>query len=228
MRKWVPIVPLVILVVGAASACATRKFVEARVREVNGKVETLSQSVEQTQERVRRNEDSLGGLDQKTRTAQGAADQARQAAGIAQARANEARTWAEAADFKADSLDRASRRLVFSVVLSEDQGQFSFGKAMLPEDAKAKIDELVGELKADPKGVYFEIEGHTDSVGPKSVNERIGLERAEAVQRYLFEQHQIPLHKINVISYGMDKPVASNKTKGGRAQNRRVVIRVLA
>ena len=49
-----------------------------------------------------------------------------------------------------------------------------------------------------------------------------------AGQRYLYEQYQIPLHKMNVISYGEDKPIAPNKTKAGRAQNRRVVIKVLA
>ena len=64
------------------------------------------------------------------------------------------------------------------------------------------------------------------SVG--DVNDKIGLDRAEAVKRYLYEQHQIPLFKMNVISYGQDKPVAPNTTKDGRAQNRRVVIRILA
>jgi len=87
---------------------------------------------------------------------------------------------------------------------------------------------MIAGLKADPKGAFFEIEGHTDDVGPTLVNEKLGLERAEAVKRYLYEHHQIPLHKINVISYGEEKPVAPNKTKEGRAQNRRVVIRVLA
>ena len=81
---------------------------------------------------------------------------------------------------------------------------------------------------ANPNGAYFEIEGHTDNVGGKAINEKIGMERAEAVKKYLYEQYQIPLHKINVISYGAEKPVSSNKTKEGRAQNRRVVIRVLA
>jgi outer membrane protein OmpA-like peptidoglycan-associated protein len=60
------------------------------------------------------------------------------------------------------------------------------------------------------------------------MNERLGLARAEAVKRYLYEHHQIPLHKMNVISYGEEKPVAPNNTRVGRAQNRRVVIKVLA
>jgi len=125
-------------------------------------------------------------------------------------------------------VDKNMKRLVFTVVLSDDEGNFKSGDNKLPEEAKAKIDSLVTQLKADPKGAFFEIEGHTDSVGPKEFNEKLGLERAEAVKRYLYEQHQIPLHKMNVISYGEDKPVAPNKTKAGRAQNRRVVIKVLA
>ena len=76
--------------------------------------------------------------------------------------------------------------------------------------------------------MFIEIEGHTDNVGDPLTNERIGLERAEAVQRYLYEQYQIPLHKMNIISYGEEKPAAENKTRDGRAQNRRVVIKVLA
>ena len=77
------------------------------------------------------------------------------------------------------------------------------------------------------KGGFIEIEGHTDNAGAKDFNQRLGLERAEHVKRYLYEQHQVPLHKINVISYGEDKPIAPNNTRDGRAQNRRVVIRVL-
>ena len=117
---------------------------------------------------------------------------------------------------------------MYEVVLNEDQGNFKFGQIALPDTAKMKLDEMVQQMKQDPKNVYIEIEGHTDNVGPKNVNEKIGLERAGAVQRYLYEQYQIPLHKMNVISYGEDKPVAPNKTKAGRAQNRRVVIKVLA
>src|SRR5262249_55370879 len=163
------------------------------------------------------------------------ADQARQAAGAADqaaksadARAAAAGQKADSVDAKADELDKASKRLVYTVVLNDEEGKFTFGKSALPDDARAKIDELVNQIKADPKGAFFEIEGHTDNIGNKDFNEKLGMERAEAVKRYLYEQHQIPLHKMNVISYGMEKPAASNKTKEGRAQNRRVVIRVLA
>jgi outer membrane protein OmpA-like peptidoglycan-associated protein len=117
---------------------------------------------------------------------------------------------------------------VYEAVLSEDQGKFAFGKATLPEDVKAGLDALITDLVADPQAAWFEIEGHTDNIGPQDVNERIGLDRAEAVKRYLYEQHHVPLHKMNVISYGAEKPIASNNTRDGRAQNRRIVIRIVA
>jgi peptidoglycan-associated lipoprotein len=82
-------------------------------------------------------------------------------------------------------------------------------------------------LKATPNGAYIEVEGYTDSRGPLTYNEKLGLDRAESVKRYLYEEHQIPLHRISVISYGPDKPIAPNTTAAGRAKNRRVVIKVL-
>ena len=67
------------------------------------------------------------------------------------------------------------------------------------------------QLKADPKGAYFEIEGHTDNVGDKALNQKLGMDRAEAVKMYLYEQHQIPLHQMNVISYGEEKPAGAEQ-----------------
>jgi peptidoglycan-associated lipoprotein len=227
MSKVFPTVALVGLIAVGLPACATKKFVRNGVGEVNKKVDSLGQSVEETQERTKRNEGAISEVDKKAQSAQGAADQARQAANAAGADAKAAGSKAGEVAARADEIEKNSRRLMFTVVISEDEGQFKFGKVDLPEQAKAKLDELVNKLKSDPNGAFLEIEGHTDSIGAKTTNERIGLERAEAVKRYLFEQHQIPLHKMNVISYGMDKPVASNKTSEGRAQNRRVVIRVL-
>jgi outer membrane protein OmpA-like peptidoglycan-associated protein len=221
MRQFILAIPIAALVLGGSTACATKKFVRTSVGEVNDKADSIGKAVEETQERTRQNEGRIAAVDQK-------ADQAVQSAHQANNAAGEARSAADAAAGKADAVDKASKRLVYEVVLSEDQGNFKFGKTALPDEAKAKLDDMIAQLKADPNGAYFEIEGYTDSVGDKKMNERIGLERAEAVKRYLYEQHQVPLHKMNAISYGEEKPIAPNTTKAGRAQNRRVVIKVLA
>ena len=205
----------------AFPACATKGYVNEQITGVNGKVESLSKTVEETQERTKANEGKINVVDQKAGAAQGAADAARKAAADADSKALEA-------DAKAVAIDKASRKLVYSVTVSADQADFAIGKGDLPDPAKTRIDELVARVKADGQNVYFEIEGHTDSTGPKSLNDKLGLERAEAAMKYLHDQHQIPLHKISVISYGPDKPVAPNKTRADRAQNRRIVINVLS
>jgi len=224
-RKFFFAVPVVALAIGGSTACATKKFVRTSVGEVNEKVDSQGRAIEETQERTRRNEGRISEVDSKAGAAQQAAENAKSAAAAAHSRAEA--VGAEA-NSKFDVIDKTSKRLVYEVVLSEDDGNFKFGKTALPAEAKTKIDEMVAHLKEDPKNIYLEIEGHTDNVGDKIVNEKIGLALAEAVKKYLYEQYQIPLHKMNVISYGEDKPIAPNKTKAGRAQNRRVVIKVLA
>jgi len=226
-RKMFVAIPIVLMAVGG-TACASKKFVRTSVGEVNDKVDSLGRSVEETQERTRKNEGRISEVDQKADAAHQAARQANDAARQANDAAASANSAATAVGGKFDEMDKANRRLVYEVVLNEDSGNFKFGKTMLPDEAKQKIDEMVAQLKQDPKNIWIEIEGHTDNVGAKAINEKIGLERAEAVQRYLYEQYQIPLHKMSVISYGAEKPVAPNKTKAGRAQNRRVVVKVLA
>jgi peptidoglycan-associated lipoprotein len=227
MRKLFYAVPIALMTLSGTTACATKKFVRTSVGEVNDKVDSMGRSLEETQERTRRNEGRIIEVDQKAAAAQQSATQANDAASAARSAANDAGSKATEAGNKFDVMDKANKRLVYEVVLSEDQGNFKFGKAELPDAARARLDEMVSQLKQDPKAVFLEIEGHTDNVGGKFVNDKIGLERAESVKRYLYEQYQIPLHKMNVISYGEDKPVAPNNTKAGRAQNRRVVIKVL-
>jgi peptidoglycan-associated lipoprotein len=228
MRKLFCAVPIVLIAVSGSTACASKKFVRTSVGEVNDKVDSMGRSIEETQERTRKNEGRIIEVDQKAAAAQQSATQANDAATAARSAANDAGSKATEAGNKFDTMDKANKRLVYEVVLSEDQGNFKFGKTDLPDTARQRLDEMVSQLKQDPKAVFLEIEGHTDNVGGKFVNDKVGLERAEAVKRYLYEQYQIPLHKMNVISYGEDKPVAPNKTKAGRAQNRRVVIKVLA
>jgi peptidoglycan-associated lipoprotein len=224
-RKFFVAMPIVVLAIGGSTACATKKYVRTSVGEVNEKVDSQGRAIEETQERTRKNEGRISEVDSK---AQAAAQSAQAANDAAAAAKNAATAVGTEANTKFDAIDKASKRLVYEVVLSEDQGNFKFGKTVLPDEAKQKIDEMVAQMKQDPKNIYLEIEGHTDNVGDKATNERIGLARADAVKRYLYEQYQVPLHKMNVISYGMEKPVAPNKTKAGRAQNRRVVIKVLA
>ncbi len=207
------------------SACATKKFVRTEVGDVNTKVNTLGTSLEATQERTRQNETKIGEVDTKADAATRSAAEAR-AVGDASATATkevDARLTG-----KVNGIEVSARRLIFEVTLSEDQGNFKSGRTTMPADAKAKLDGMISQLKADPKNAFIEIEGYTDNVGAATYNEQLGLDRAEVVKRYLHEQHQMPLHKMNVISYGEDKPVAPNTTRAGRALNRRVVVRVLS
>ena len=220
MRPFVAALSVAALAAVGSTGCATKNYVKARVGEVNDKVESVSKALEETQERTRKNEAAIAEANQKI-------VQVDQKAVSAGQSATEARSTANSAVTKAEAVEKSVKRIVFETTLSEDQGNFKFGKADLPDEAKARLDEVVKQLKANPNGAFIEVEGYTDSRGAKAYNRQLGLERAESVKRYLYEQHQIPLHKISVISYGDEKPVAPNTTKEGRAKNRRVVVKVL-
>src|SRR5580704_10691548 len=226
MRKALVLISALAVGIGS-TACASKGFVKNQVSQVSGKVDSLGQSLEQTQEMTKANEAKINDVDQKTQAAQASANSAQQAASTADQKAIAAHEVATTVNGRVDDLDKSAKRLMYTVVLNDAEGNFKFNSTTLPDDAKAKIDDMVKGIMADPKGAYFEIEGHTDNVGPADVNQRIGMDRADAVKRYLYEQYQIPLHRMNVISYGAEKPVAPNTTKDGRAQNRRVVIKVL-
>jgi outer membrane protein OmpA-like peptidoglycan-associated protein len=219
MRRILTTVALVALF-AASTACASKKYVNTRVGDVNDKVTSLSQDLEKTQERTRDNEKRIGEVDAKAAAAGQRADAAGKSAADAMSAAN-------STDQRLTAFDQATKRLVFEVVLSEDKARFANGKATLQPEATVEIDKLVTQLAANPQNYYLEIEGHTDSRGSLESNERLGLKRAEAVKRYLYEQHKVPLHKMNVISFGETKPAAPNTTRASRAQNRRVVIKVL-
>ena len=231
MRRLSLVSALAALAVAGSSACASKGFVKNEVSHVSTKVDSLSQSLEETQERTKKNEAKITEVDKKVDAtkaeAMSAAAAADSKAVTADGKAVAAGESAKAAADRADAVDKASKRLTYEVVLSDSEGNFKFNAVDLPASAKSKLDDLVAKLKADPNGAYFEIEGYTDNVGPKEINDKISLQRAEAVKRYLYEQHQIPLHRMNVIGYGPEKPAASNDTREGRAQNRRVVIKVL-
>jgi peptidoglycan-associated lipoprotein len=133
-----------------------------------------------------------------------------------------------------DALQRATAagklaegKFLYSMVLSDDSVKFPNDSSKLSPEAQQRLADFVDKLKNDNRNVYLEIQGHTDSVGSKDLNERLGENRAEAVRLFMNE-HGVALNRMNTISYGEKDPVASNKTRDGRAQNRRVVLVVMS
>jgi outer membrane protein OmpA-like peptidoglycan-associated protein len=121
----------------------------------------------------------------------------------------------------------AEGKFVFSLVLSDDAVKFPINRHELSKEAQAKLTEFAEKLKGENKNVYLEIQGHTDASGGKEYNYTLGEARAEAVRRFLSKQG-IALNRMSTISYGEDEPVSKNTSRKGRAQNRRVVVVVLA
>ena len=195
----------------AFSGCATKKYVSREVGDVNQKVDTLSTEMEKTQERVKRNEVRLDEVSRES------------AAGVSEAKGS-----AQQALVKATEAEKAAKgKLIYTVTLSNDKVTFPISRAEVSPDGKKMLDEAITQLKAENRGVYFEIEGHTDATGPDEFNEKLGYDRATAVRNYLHDQHGFALSRMEVISYGKNKPAADNNTRDGRAKNRRVVILVL-
>ncbi len=219
---------LAVLSAALLSGCATKGFVTERVddraaeveAEVDARIAALQDALDESDTTIEQQTAQLREVDET-------ANNAFALATSAEAAAREAQTTAGDVSARADAIERASRRLVFEVMIADDHDQFAFADANLPDSARATLDRFVEQLRQLPIASYLEIEGHTDATGPAPYNARLGLARAESVRRYLHEQHQLPLHKMSVISYGEDQPVASNADREGRAQNRRVVVRVL-
>ncbi len=133
-----------------------------------------------------------------------------------------------------DALDRATAagklaegKFLYSMVLSDDSVKFPVDSSKLSPEAQQRLSDFADKLKSDNRNVYLEIQGHTDAKGPDAINTRLGEERAEAVRLFM-NQHGVPLNRMATISYGKQDPVDSNKTRHGRAENRRVVLVVMA
>jgi outer membrane protein OmpA-like peptidoglycan-associated protein len=219
------------LALTGATGCATRGYVttkiDERAREIERQVNQVERGLEDTTVSTGRNTAQLREVDQTATGALETATGALETATAATGASREAQMTATDATTRAAGLEAAGRRLLFEVILTEAQGRFGFGEATLPEQVSAGLDALVTRVRSLKGPTHLEIEGHTDATGSAEFNAQLALRRAEAVRRYLHEHHRLPLHKINVISYGEERPVAPNDTLEGRANNRRVVVRVL-
>ena len=133
-----------------------------------------------------------------------------------------------------DALERANAagklaegKFLYSMVLSDDSVKFPVDSSKLSPEAQQRLSDFADKLKTDNRNVYLEIQGHTDAKGPDNINTRLGEERAEAVRLFM-NQHGVPLNRMATISYGKQDPIDSNKTRHGRAENRRVVLIVMS
>lgn len=120
----------------------------------------------------------------------------------------------------------AQGKFLYTVVFTDNEITFETNKATLSESAQTRLNKLAGDLKANNKNVFVEIQGHTDATGPAPYNQQLGLQRADSVRRHLHTQG-IALDRTATISYGEDAPAQPNNTPEGRALNRRVEIVVL-
>lgn len=211
MNRFIRLVGVPLLLAPLTAGCATKKYVSREVSELNDKVAALASEVETTQDRTKRNETRIEEVDRNARSglteAKGSANQALQTA---------------------QEAGRAAKgKLLYTLALSTDKVTFAFDRSNLSEEAKALVAEVLAPIVADNRGVYLEIEGHTDSSGPEAYNRWLARERALAVRDYLHDGLGIALSRMEVIAYGSSKPLVDNGTRASRAKNRRVVINVL-
>ena len=197
-------VVLIALVVGPA--CATKKFVRTESSALDKKIADVSTEVEASQKRIKEHDDQLATIGSLISQHDG---------------------QFKAVDGQIEEVKTLIRgNLVMTATLKNSDAKFKFDSAELSAEAKGILDQFVQKLIEENKGVFIEIQGHTDNTGTDEVNMVLGQKRAEAVMMYLYKQHRIPLHRMSVVSLGSSVPVADNSSRDGRSQNRRVEILV--
>ncbi|NIM58749.1 MAG: OmpA family protein [Candidatus Aminicenantes bacterium] len=194
----------------ATTGCATKKYVLGEAATLDQKIEGMQTAVEENQKRIKEHDERLTTIGSLITQNQSELNQQKSEF---DGKINEVRRFAQG-------------KLILQEVIRNDEAKFAFESFELSDEAKVALDRFVEKLIAQDKGLYLEIQGHADSTGPEDWNVYLGKKRAEAVMGYLHEQYHIPLHRMEVISYGSAKPMADNSTSEGRSQNRRVVILV--
>jgi len=198
----------------ALGACASNKDVDRKIAEAQAqsskKIESVETQVEDLQQKQKATDTHLSQNDAQIA-------QLSQEAKDALKRAEDAGVLAKLAKGK----------VAFQQTFNEDRVRFKIGKYDLDKKAQAALDEFAGKVKGLNEQYYVEIQSHTDDTGGKKGNDELGQRRADEVRRYLSRSASLPLNRMSTISYGDTLPVSSNKTKKGRAENRRVVLVVL-
>jgi len=189
------------------------RSVESRAAPLEERASNTETKLSQVEENAQRLSGQLDELAAVANTAKGGAKAAQETAEAAVAGVNETNERISALD---DYVPQTTTAVNFKV-----------NSAALTPDAKAKLDEIATRA-LNTKGYVIEVAGYTDSTGGIQKNRILSQNRADAVIRYLVENHQIPLRRVvTPYGYGKTNPVADNTTREGREQNRRVEIKLL-
>lgn len=203
-----------------ASGCATKKYVRNQVSE---RVTPLEQRTGELEETSRRNTQDIGRLSTDLTEVRGRADRAQSQADAALSRADEANTRVTGAEQSVNDLRIGLDNYTLQNTASV---RFRFDSYELTPEAKQSLDQLAAQIK-DRENFILEIQGFADGIGSDAYNNELTRKRADAVRRYVAEQHNVALFRMHVLGFGKIRPVADNTTAEGRAENRRVEIRLL-
>jgi OOP family OmpA-OmpF porin len=209
-----------LLVVGG---CATKKYVRQQIDPLTGQLSELS-------DLSRKNANDIKDVDSRAqRGIQDATDKALSAdqkAQMAGQKADSAQSMAADLKGQVDSVQSKLGNIDNYKVSQTVKLNFKTNQYKLDEKSTADLDDMASKIK-DQNGYIVQIEGYTDSVGDKEYNYNLSQKRAESVVRYLAQKYEIPLYRLFIIGLGETKPVDSNKTRTGRAENRRVEVHLL-
>jgi OmpA-OmpF porin, OOP family len=206
-----------------SAGCTTKNYVRKQTEPIIDKTNELDELTAKNTRAIRdvdaKAQQGIQGVNQK-------ATEADQKAGDARTHADQAQTLATQAGTRVDALSKQVANLDSYHTVAETAVHFAFDKSNLTKKAKEALDQLLAEVP-NTKGYLLVLEGGTDSTGPAGYNYKLSERRADAVVQYL-ATNNIPAHKIYLIGLGEDKAAAPNTTKDGRAQNRRVDVRLMS
>jgi OmpA-OmpF porin, OOP family len=207
----------------ATVGCTTKNYVKQQTTPLINKANELDDMTAQNSKEIKdvdaRAQAGIAAVNAKTADVEQKAQAANQTATAAQ-------QTADAANGRVNVVTNTVENLDNYHAVAETSVKFGFNKDNLTPKAKEALDQLAGSI-ASTKGYIIALEGSTDSVGSAEYNYGLSQRRADSVIQYLASKYNVPAHKIYVIGLGKDKPIESNKTSAGRADNRRVDVRLM-
>ena len=217
MRKEIYLLWAVVIGVMFTSACATKTYVRKHVEE---QVVALEGSIEELEEITKTNAGNIKDVDVR---AQKGIEETLGKVEVADAKAVQADSKATAAGEDLNSVASAIAALDQYKMVESQQVQFGFDKDSLGEESIAALNRI-GEKIGSTNHYVVELRGFTDTTGAQNYNLSLAQRRADVVRRYLIENYKVPLYRIFVEGFGESMPMADNKTRSGRAANRRVEV----